>query len=66
MSGRNRCVNTGPGLTTTCTNEVQVMAMAIIPRIERGRLYFQTVEDLAPRFTVAVGRPAFVAKDGAR
>jgi hypothetical protein len=42
------------------------MAMAIIPRVERGRLYFQTVEDLSPRFTLAAGRRALIAKDGAR
>jgi hypothetical protein len=41
------------------------MAVTIIPRVERGRLYFQTVEDLAPRFPVAAGRPALIAKDGA-
>jgi hypothetical protein len=39
------------------------MAVSIIPRVERGRLYFQTVEDWAPGFT---GRPASIAKDGAR
>jgi hypothetical protein len=51
------------------------MAMAIIPRIERGRLYFQTADLLVPTFTQAAGSwsaaearrcPAFVAKDGAR
>ena len=42
------------------------MAVTIIPRVERGRLYFQTVEDLARRFTVVAGGPALFAKDGAR
>jgi hypothetical protein len=42
------------------------MAMPIIPRGERVRLYFQNIEDLAPRFPVAAGGPALVAKGGAR
>lgn len=42
------------------------MAVSIIPRVERDRLYFQTVEDLASRFTAAAGRPALIAKDGAQ
>lgn len=42
------------------------MAVTIIPRVPRGRLYFQTVEDLAPTFTVAASHPALIAKDGAR
>jgi hypothetical protein len=51
------------------------MAMPIIPRVERGRLYFQTADLLTPTFTLATGGwsaaeahrcPAFVAKDGAR
>ena len=51
------------------------MAMAIIPRIERGRLYFHTADLSVPTFTLAGsgwsaaeahGCPAFVAKDGAR
>jgi hypothetical protein len=51
------------------------MAMAIIPRIERGRLYFQTADLLIPTFTRAAAGwsaaeahrcPAFVAEDGAR
>ena len=57
------------------------MAMAIIPRIDRGRLHFQTDDVLFPTFAQAAGacprsgKPrrgvearclAFVAKDGAR
>jgi hypothetical protein len=51
------------------------MDMAIIPRVERGRLYFQTPDLLVPTFTLATGGwsaaephrcPAFVAKGGAR
>lgn len=57
------------------------MATVIIPRIERGRLHFQTADVLFPTFTQTacacphLGKPrhgvearclAFVAKDGAR
>jgi hypothetical protein len=51
------------------------MAMPIIPRIGRARLYFQTADLLVPTFTLAAGgwstaeahrAPAFVAKDGAQ
>ena len=42
------------------------MAMPIIPRIARGRLYLQTVEYLASRFPVAASLPALIAKYGAR
>ena len=50
-----------PGPASKLSTEV------IVPtRVERGRLYFQTVEDLATRFTVAAVRPALIAKDGAR
>ena len=51
------------------------MAVPIIPRVERGRLYFQTADVLLPAFTLTAGKPshgvesccpAFVAKDGAR
>ena len=31
------------------------MAVPIIPRIERGRLYFQTADLLVPTFTQAAG-----------
>lgn len=50
------------------------MAMAIIRRVERGRLYFHTADLLVPTFTLAAGGwsaakahpcPAFAAKDGA-
>jgi hypothetical protein len=57
------------------------MAMAIIPRIERGRLHFQSADVLFPTFAQAAGArprlrkprrtveshcPAFVAKGGVR
>jgi hypothetical protein len=57
------------------------MAVPIIPRIERGRLYFQIADVLFPTYTQTAGArpdsgkprdgaetccPAFVAKDGAR
>jgi hypothetical protein len=51
------------------------MAMAIIPRIGRGRLYFQTADLLVPTFNLGTDGwsaaeahrcPAFVAKDGAQ
>lgn len=50
------------------------MAMPIIPRVERGRLYFQTPDLLAGMFSLAVGgwsaadahRCPALAKDGAR
>jgi hypothetical protein len=51
------------------------MAVSIIPRVERGRLYFLTADVLFPAFTQTAGKPrhgvesrcpAFVAKGGAR
>jgi hypothetical protein len=51
------------------------MAVCIIPRAKRGRLYFQTADVLFSAFTPTAGQPrhgvesccpAFVAKGGAR
>jgi hypothetical protein len=43
------------------------MAVPIIPRVERGRLYFQTADISVPSLILAAGGClAFVAKGGAR